>query len=252
MHQQDPLEQFRYEIKKRANTYRDKKALQRALRVLHGELIKAKYPYNLFWLGMPIIQTPTEIHAFQEIVWEVKPDCIIETGIAWGGSILLSASLLALLEMCGAIDRGDVIGIDIDIRPHNKKAILAHPLSKKMTMLEGSSTNNEIIKKVVGMIKNKKRVLVRLDSDHTHDHVLAELRAYAPLVSVGSYCVVEDTGIEDQPRGTVLNRPWGKGNNPRTAVKEFLREDKRFISDTEISDRLLVASCPDGFLKRIA
>ncbi|GAH66495.1 unnamed protein product, partial [marine sediment metagenome] len=181
----------------------------------------------------------------------VMPDLIIETGIAMGGSLIFNASMLAILEVCGKIEKGHVLGIDIDIRPHNKEAILAHPLSNRITMLKGSSIDEDIIVRVKEYAKNKERILVCLDSDHTHDHVLAELRAYAPLVNVGSYCIVGDTGIEDLPKGTTSNRPWGKGNNPKTAVWEFLKENNSFEIDTVIASKLILTGSPDGFLKRI-
>ena len=247
----NPLEQYNFDILKRASAYGKNSKLQKVQRDFHDELVKAKYSYNFFWLGVPIIQEPQGIQAMQEIIWKVKPDLIIETGIAWGGSLIFSASMLAILEACGEIDKGDVVGIDIDIRDHNKKAILAHPLSKKITMIEGSSIDEEIVKNVIKLARGKKRVLVCLDSNHTHDHVLAELKAYAPLVSIGSYCIVEDTGIEDSPVETTSNRPWGKGSNPKTAVWEFLKGNKDFKIDKTIESKLVLTGFPDGYLKRI-
>ena len=226
-------------------------ALQQAQKNFHNEQVKAKYAYNFFWLGIPIIQEPQDIQALQEIIWEVKPDLIIETGIAWGGSLIFSASMLAILEVCGVIENGEVIGVDIDIRSHNKEAILAHPLSKNVTMFEGSSIDKKIIEKVKAFAKKKKRIMVCLDSNHTHDHVLSELRAYAPLVSVGSYCMVGDTGIEDLPEGTTSDRPWGKGNNPKTAVWDFLKENKDFEIDKTIDSKLILTGSPDGYLKKM-
>jgi len=247
----DPLEQFRLDALERVQSYQKNKVLQQAWQNFHKEIVKAKYAYNFFWLGVPIIQAPQDLQALQEIVWEVKPDLIIETGIAWGGSLIFSASILAILEVCGAIERGEVIGIDIDIRPHNKEAILAHPLSKKITMFEGSSIDEKIVGQVKERAKNKKGVLVCLDSNHTHAHVLAELKAYAHLVSVGSYCIVGDTGIEDLPEGTTNDRPWGKGNNPKTAVWEFLKTHTEFEIDKSIENKLLITASPDGYLKRV-
>jgi cephalosporin hydroxylase len=246
-----PLEQYRLDIVKRAASYKKNDKMQKKWRVFHNEIVKLKFPYNFFWLGVPIIQEPQDMQAVQEIIWEVKPDFIIETGIAWGGSIIFSASILALLEACGEIENGQVVGIDVDIRAHNKKAILAHPLSKKITMLEGSSIDGEIIKKVSDLAKTKKRVLVCLDSNHTHDHVLAELKAYAPLVSVGSYCIVGDTGVEDLPAGSTSDRPWGKGNNPKTATQEFLKKNKKFKTDETIPSKIMFTGTPYGYLKRI-
>ena len=247
----NPLKQFQIEAIERTKSYQNNKALQDARQKFFEELNKAKYAYNFFWLGAPILQVPQDLQAMQEIIWEVKPDLIIETGIAWGGSIIFSASMLALLEACNKIQNGQVIGIDIDIRSHNKKAILAHPLAKKITMLEGSSIDEGIIRKVTEFAKSKKRVLVCLDSNHTHAHVLAELRAYAPLVSIGSYCIIGDTGIEDLPVGTISDRPWGKRNNPKTAVWEFLKENNNFKIDKIIESKLILTGSPDGYLKRI-
>ena len=247
----NPLEQFKIEAIKRSKSYQNNKSLQESYKTFLGQIIKAKYAYNFFWLGVPIIQAPQDLQAMQEIIWDVKPDLIIETGIAYGGSIIFSASMLALLEACGKIEKGDVIGIDIDIRPYNKKAVLNHPLGSKITMFEGSSIDEKIIRKVTMLAKDKKRALVCLDSNHAHNHVLAELRAYAPLVGVGSYCIVGDTGIEDLPRGLTSDRPWGKGNNPKTAVREFLKENNNFKVDKVIESKLILTGSPGGFLKRI-
>jgi cephalosporin hydroxylase len=210
-----------------------------------------KYAYNFSWLGRPIIQFPQDMIALQEIIWKVKPDMIIETGIAHGGSLIFSASMLTLLEACGEIENGKVLGIDIDIREHNKKAIEAHPMNKKITMFQGSSIDEEMIKKVHEFAKSGKKILVCLDSNHTHEHVLAELKAYAPLVSTGSYCCVFDTIIEDMPEGSFPDRPWDKGNNPKTAVWEYLKECNDFIIDKEIENKILITVAPDGYLKRI-
>jgi cephalosporin hydroxylase len=210
----------------------------------------ANYPYNFSWLGRPIIQYPQDIVAMQELIWEIKPDLIIETGIAHGGSLIFSASMLTLLESCGEIEKGEVLGIDIDIRGHNKKAIESHPMSKKITMFEGSSVDNDMIRRVREFAKRGKRILVCLDSNHTHDHVLAELDAYADLVTVDSYCVVFDTLIEDMPQG-FYDRPWDKGDNPKTAVWEFLNANDDFIVDKAIENKILISVAPDGYLKRV-
>ena len=210
-----------------------------------------KYAYNFSWLGRPIIQFPQDMIALQEIIWEVKPDMIIETGIAHGGSLIFSASMLNLLEACGEIEDGKVLGIDIDIREHNKKAIEVHPMSKKITMFQGSSIDEEMIKKVHAFAKKGKKILVCLDSNHTHEHVLAELKAYAPLVSIGSYCCVFDTIIEDMPKDCFPDRPWGKGNNPKTAVWEYLKECDDFQIDKNIENKLLITVAPDGYLRKI-
>ncbi|MDQ7047719.1 MAG: cephalosporin hydroxylase family protein [Sulfurovum sp.] len=207
--------------------------------------------YNFSWLGRPIIQTPSDIMALQEIIWDVKPDMIIETGIAHGGSLILSASMLTLLETCGEIENGQVLGIDIDIREHNKEAIEKHPMSKIITMFEGSSIDDEMIKKVHEFAKKGKKILVCLDSNHTHNHVMEELKAYSSLVSIGSYCIVFDTLVEDMPTEFSDDRPWDKGNNPKTAVWEFLKENNNFAIDKDIENKILVTVAPDGYLKRI-
>ena len=204
---------------------------------------KYEYLYHFRWLGLPIIQFPQDIIAIQELIWKVKPDLIIETGIARGGSIIFSASILELLG------KGQVIGIDIDIRKHNRKEIEKHPLKKRIIMLEGSSLDEDILKKVKKLAQNKKRVLLFLDSFHTHEHVLKELELYSPLIKKGGYIIVFDTMIEFMPKGSFPNRPWGKGNNPHTAVKQFLRHNKRFKIDKKVEEKLLITSCPDGFLK---
>ena len=249
--QENPLKKYRLDALERAKSYQKNDALQQAWQTFHNEIVKAKYAYNFFWLGVPVLQAPQDLQAWQEIIWVVKPDLIIETGIAMGGSLIFNASMLAILEVCGEIEKGDVLGIDIDIRPHNKEAILAHPMSKKITMLEGSSIDDGIIAGAREFAKAKERVLVCLDSNHTHEHVLAELRAYAPLVSVGSYCIVGDTGIEDLPEGTTSDRPWGKGNNPKTAVWEYLKENSNFEIDKTIDSKLILTGSPDGFLRKI-
>ena len=225
------------------------------------EAIRYKYAHNFSWLGRPILQIPQDIYAIQEIVWKVKPDLIIETGIAHGGSLIMSASMLALLDYCEAIDqrrtldplgsRRRVVGVDIEIRPHNREAIEAHPMAHLIEMIEGSSVAPDVVEQVKAVAKGYERTLVFLDSDHTHDHVLAELEAYAPLTSVGSYCVVWDTGIEDLPESFCANRPWGKGNNPKTAVYEYLRSTDCFEIDKFINHKLLITASPDGFLRRI-
>ena len=205
---------------------------------------KHRYSYNFAWLGHPIIQFPQDIVAVQEIIWRVNPDLIIETGIAHGGSLILYSSLLELLS-----GDGQVLGIDIDIREHNRVEIEKHPMSKRITMLEGSSTDEGIVRQVRDFAKDKKRVLVALDSSHTHSHVLRELELYSPLVTKGSYLVVFDTTIEDMPEDLFPNRPWGKGNNPKTAVREFLKRNDRFVIDKDIDNKLLITVASDGYLK---
>ncbi|MBV1870876.1 MAG: cephalosporin hydroxylase family protein [Gammaproteobacteria bacterium] len=207
---------------------------------------KHKYTYNFTWLGRPIIQTPQDILALQEIIWSVKPDLIIETGIAHGGSLILSASILELLNL-----NGEVLGIDIDIRAHNRKEIEGHPLSKRITMLEGSSIDKNIISNVIDFSKDKKNILVVLDSNHTHEHVLQELNAYSALVSSGGYIVVMDTAIEDMPSNSFPERSWDVGNNPKTAVDTFLQNNERFTIDYMLENKLLITVAPGGYLKCI-
>ena len=235
--------------------------LQDASRGWMNEANAHRYSYHFEWLGRPIIQYPQDIVAFQEVVWEVKPDLIIETGIAHGGSLILSASILALIDYCEAAEAGvaldpakpkrTVLGVDIDIRAHNRAAIDAHPLRSRIDMIQGSSIAAEVAEKVRECAKGKKRVLVSLDSNHTHDHVLEELKLYAPLVTAGSYCIVFDTIIEDLPEGVFPDRPWGKGNNPKTAVWEFLKSHEEFAIDRSVQEKLLITVAPDGFLKRL-
>ena len=223
--------------------------------------IELQYSYNYFWMGRPIIQYPQDMVALQEIVWKTRPDVIIETGVAHGGSLILSASLLALLDMADAIENGTtldpsqprrkVLGIDIDIRAHNRAAIEAHPMSNRITMLQGSSIAEDILDQVRAFAAPFERVLVCLDSNHTHDHVLAELEAYAPLVTPGSYCIVFDTIVEDLPQGMYTDRPWDKGANPKTAVWDYLKNHPEFEIDRSMQDKLQITVAPDGFLKRI-
>jgi cephalosporin hydroxylase len=210
-----------------------------------------KYSYNFSWLGRPIIQYPQDIVAMQEIIWRVNPDLIIETGIAHGGSLIFSASMLELNAACGGPQNAEVLGVDIDIRDHNREAIEAHPMFKRISMVQGSSIAPEIIEQVKAKASGKQRVLVCLDSNHTHDHVLAELQAYAPLTSVGSYCVVFDTIIDDMPDEMFPDRPWGPGNNPKTAVQEWLKTNTEFEIDKPIDFKLLISVAPDGYLKRV-
>ncbi len=202
------------------------------------------YSYNFDWLGRPIIQFPQDIIVLQEIIWNVKPDLVIETGIAHGGSIIFYASLLELIGKNGL-----VIGIDNDIREHNRAEIEKHSMYKRIKMIEGSSIDKKVVDKVYEQAKDKKNIMVILDSNHDHEHVLNELNLYSSLVTKGSYLVVLDTVIEDMPENFFKNRPWGKGNNPKTAVWEFLKRTNRFEIDKEIEDKLLITVAPDGYLK---
>ena len=221
-----------------------------------------KYSYHFEFLGRPIIQYPQDMVAMQELIWKVKPDLIIETGIAHGGSLIMNASMLAMLDMCDAIESGTtlnplesqrkVLGIDIDIRAHNRTAIEEHPMASRIQMIQGSSIAPEIVEQVRQVAKGYERVLVCLDSNHTHAHVLAELQAYAPLTSVDSYCVVFDTIVEDMPADMFPDRPWGPGDNPKTAVWEYLKTHPEFEIDKSIQHKLLITVAPDGYLKRIS
>jgi cephalosporin hydroxylase len=241
----DPIKQFELERKDRVKSYEENDKLKDASKSWLNETFKSKYEYNFEWLGRPIIQYPMDVMAVQEIIWKVQPDLIIEVGIAHGGSIIFSASML---EING---KGDVLGIDIDIREYNRKEIEEHKMFKRISLLEGSSISNEIIEEVEKIAKDKPKVLVLLDSNHTHEHVLEELKLYSKFVSVDSYIVVFDTFVEDLPDEFSNDRPWGKGNNPKTAVWEFLKNNNDFEIDKEIENKLVITSAPDGFLKRV-
>lgn len=232
-----------------------------------------RYSYNFSWLGRPIIQYPTDLVALQELLWRVQPDLVIETGIAHGGSLVMSASFLALLDYADAVRTGTtldparshrrVLGIDIDIRAHNRAALDAHPMRQLIDLVEGSSIAHEVLAKARAMAADRRRVLVLLDSNHTHEHVLAELRAYGPMVTAGSYCVVLDTIIERLSADAFPDRPWGPGNSPMTAVDAYLTELRdspvvaqdgqplRFEIDEQIDAKLLVSTAPRGYLKRL-
>jgi len=230
-------------------------------RQFFNESVKSDYSYNFEWLSRPIIQYPQDIVAAQEIIWKIKPDLVIETGIAHGGSLILSASLLALLDYSEASDQGNlidprnpkrkVIGIDVDIREHNRKALDDHFLRNRLILIEGSSISESVIKQVTELTKEYNKVMVLLDSNHTHQHVLAELKAYAPLVTSGSYCVVFDSVIEDLPNELCEEKQWGVGDNPKTAVREFLQTNSEFYVDIEIENKLIITVAPHGYLKRI-
>jgi cephalosporin hydroxylase len=222
-------------------------SLRQAARETFLGSCRYNYSYNFTWLGRPIIQYPQDIMAMQEIIWQVKPELIIETGIAHGGSLIFSASMLALIGGSGA-----VLGIDIEIRSHNRAEIEKHPMGKCIRMIEGSSIDKKIVDQVHAAAAGKKPIMVFLDSNHTQDHVLQELSFYSALVTKGSYLVVLDTVIEDMPADSFPNRSWGKGNNPKTAVWEFLKSNPRFMIDREIQDKLLLTVAPDGYLKCIA
>ena len=205
---------------------------------------KNYYSYNFDWLGLPIIQYPQDMVAVQEIIWKTKPDFIIETGVARGGSLVLSASILHLLNSNGIV-------VGVDIRPHNRKAIEAHPLAHRIKLIQGSSIDKLTVDQIKGFIKPKHKVMVILDSNHTHAHVLKELELYSSLVTENCYLVVMDTAIEDMPEDYFSDRPWGRGDNPKTAVHEFLESSDRFEIDESIHNKLLITAAPDGYLKCI-
>lgn len=225
--------------------------LQAAAATFMKASLGPQYSYNFSWLGRPIIQYPQDMVAMQEIIWRVQPDLIIETGIAHGGSLIFNAAMLELNAACGGPQDAKVLGIDIDIRAHNRAAIEAHPMFKRIDMIQGSSVAPEIIAQVQAHAAGKQRILISLDSNHTHEHVLAELEAYALLTTVGSYCVVFDSIIEDTAECCPADRLWGKGNNPKTAVWDYLKTHPEFEIDHRIDHKLLISVAPSGYLKRV-
>lgn len=245
------MKTFEQEVQDRIVANDENTTLQADAAALMKSSLAAQYSYNFSWLGRPIIQYPQDMVAMQEIIWAVQPDLIIETGIAHGGSLIFFAAMLELNAICGGPQNAKIVGIDIDIRAHNRSAIEAHPMASRIQMIQGSSIAPETIEQVKDIAKSCQRVLVCLDSNHTHDHVLEELRAYAPLTSVQSYCVVFDTIVEDMPAGMFPSRPWGPGDNPKTAVWEFLKTHLEFEVDKRIQQKLLITAAPDGYLKRI-
>ncbi len=255
------MSDFKSEIADRIKAMDGNLPLQEAALTFLQRSTAPQYSYNYHWMDRPIIQYPQDMVAMQELIWQVRPDLVIECGIAHGGSLILSASILALMDMCEAIEAGGtmdpstsarkVLGIDIDIRAHNRTAIETHPMASRIEMIEGSSIDEGIIAQVREFARDYKRILVCLDSNHTHDHVRAELDAYADLTSVGSYCVVFDTLIEDMPANEYPDRPWGPGDNPKTAVWDFLKSHPEFEIDKSIAGKLLITVAHDGFLKRV-
>jgi cephalosporin hydroxylase len=267
------IEKFRADVAANVAAAGADKDVQALSRVWVREIARYRYAYNFTWLGRPIIQFPQDMIAMQELIWQVRPDLIIETGIAHGGSLIMSASLLALLDYCDAIKAGmfldphatrrRVLGIDIDIRSHNLAEIHAHPMSNRIHMIQGSSIDPDVIAQVRELAKVYQRILVCLDANHTQEHVLAELDAYAPLVSLNSYCVVFDTLIELMPQDLSAGRLWGKGNNPLTAVMRFLSRLETedivaadgghlcFEVDSQIDNKLLISAAPRGYLRRV-
>lgn len=266
----NPAEEFNQEKARRINEYGSDDIFRTASREWLEMSMAKKYVYNFTWMDRPIIQYPQDIVAVQELIWKVRPDVVVETGIAHGGSLILSASILALLDYSEAAERGElvnprarkrrVIGVDIDIRDHNRAAIESHPMSHGIHMIQGSSVAEETVRQVYDRIAPDERVLVFLDSNHTHEHVLQELEAYAPLTSVGSYCVVFDTFVEDMHADLFPDRPWEKGNNPKTAVREYLGTGRlardgttmHLKVDRSMENKLQVTVAPEGFLHRIA
>ncbi len=242
---------FEQEITERLEVIRNDSALVSSAAAFMRQSIEPKYSYNFTWLGRPIIQYPQDVIAMQELIWSIKPDLIIETGIAHGGSLIFSASMLELNALCGGPTEAFVVGVDIDIRPHNRQGIEEHPMFRRIKLLQGSSIDPEIVSHVRAMAEGRDRVLVCLDSNHTHDHVLAELEAYAPLTTVGSYCVVFDTIIEHLPDDFFKDRPWGVNCNPKTAVRKFIESHPEYEVDKRIDHKLLISVAPDGYLKRL-
>jgi cephalosporin hydroxylase/nucleoside-diphosphate-sugar epimerase len=240
----NPVEQFKKEREELINSYTNNKELKDAAAQFNIVSNRDRYSYNFSWMGRPIIQYPQDMIAMQELIWDIKPDLIIETGIAHGGSLIYYASIMEL------IGKGEVLGIDIDIRDHNRKEIEAHPMAKRIKMIQGSAIDPAIVAEVAKHAEGKKTVMVCLDSNHTHDHVLAELQMYANFTTVGSYCVVFDTIVEDMPKG-MYDRPWDVGNNPKTAVFEYLKTNNDFVIDKHIDNKLLISVAPDGYLKRV-
>ena len=220
--------------------------VQALSRIWLREIARHKYTYNFTWLGRPFIQLPQDMMAVQELIWRVRPDLIIETGIAHGGSLVFSASMLELLG-----GNGLVLGVDIDIRSHNRAEIEKHPMSRRIQMIQGSSVDKAVARQVYKAAEGRKQIMVMLDSNHTHGHVLKELQLYSRLVTRGSYLVVFDTAIEDLPDDLIKDRPWHKGNNPKTAVWQFLKTSKRFVIDKDVESKLLITVAPDGYLKCI-
>ncbi|MEM7409540.1 MAG: cephalosporin hydroxylase family protein [Myxococcota bacterium] len=205
-----------------------------------------EYSYHFTWMGRPIIQLPQDIVAMQEILWRVRPELVIETGIARGGSLVFHASILELIG-----GEGRVLGIDVDLRDHTRRALEEHPMAKRIDVLDGSSIDEALVEQVRERARGRSPVLVILDSNHTHEHVARELELYAPLVTEGSYCVVFDTIVETMPADFYPNRPWGPGDNPWTAVQAFLADHPEWVVDQPFENRLLLTMAPGGYLRRV-
>jgi cephalosporin hydroxylase len=241
----NPVQEFIDERKQRIASNAHNEALRKAATDFNTASNKSQYSYNFSWMGRPIIQYPQDMIAMQELIWEIKPDLIIETGIAHGGSLIFYASLLEL------IGNGKVLGVDIDIRAHNRAEIEAHPMFRRIEMIQGSSIDQGTVDKVSAIAKQHSKILVTLDSNHTHEHVLRELELYSPFVSSGSYLVAFDTIVEDLPDGYMPGRPWKQGDNPKTAVRAFLATHPEFESDRSIDNKLLISVGPEGYLKKV-
>lgn len=239
------LERFAQEVAANIKGLGEDIDVQALSRIWVREVTRHRYSYNFTWMGRPIIQTPQDMVALQEIMWRTRPDLVIETGIAHGGSLIYLASLMELLG-----GDGRVVGVDIEIRPHNRVEIEKHPMAHRIKLIEGSSVDPAIVAEVVREIAGRKRVMVILDSNHTLDHVQRELELYSPLVSKGCYLIVFDTLLEDMPVDLQGERPWGPGNGPKTAVHRFLQSNKRFEIDKSIEHKLLITVAPDGYLRR--
>lgn len=241
----DELENFKKRRQQRIRANAENKALKQCSDEFMQLSIDAKYSYNFSWFGVPVIQYPQDLMAMQEIVYRIKPDIIIDLGVAHGGSLIFYASLLEL------IGKGTVFGIEVDLRNHNREMIEGHSLFQRTRLFDGSSTDPKIFEQIKQHIHKDDVVLVSADSLHTHEHVLNELKMYSPLVSVGSYMVVFDTIIEDLKADTFSTDPWSIGNNPKTAVAEFLKSNASFEIDTEIENKLMLTAAPSGYLKRV-
>lgn len=269
----DPIENFRRQVDESIRKIGEDRDFIGLSNAWNQAAIRHSYALNFSWLGRPVIQVPQDLYAVQELIWTCRPDLVIETGIAHGGSLVMSASMLALLDYCDAVQAGGtlnpkagrrkVVAVDIDIRSHNRAALDAHPMRHKIHLIQGSSIAPDVVEQIAAQATGYARVMVFLDSNHTHDHVLEELELYAPFVSKGSYCVVWDTGVEDLPTEMCSDRPWGKGNNPKTAVWEYMKRLRgegreardggalRFEYDHTIEHKLAITASPDGFLKRV-
>jgi cephalosporin hydroxylase len=243
----DDREQFREQARALANEM----AMDEALRSLDHRIVEVSdqhsYSYMWTWLGLPIIQMPSDIAAMQEIIWEQRPQVVVETGFARGGSTILYSSILEL------IGEGIVVAVDIEFREHNRDAVEKHPLGHRVRFVEGSSIDDEVMAQVGSQVDGAERVMVILDSDHTHAHVLEEIRRYAPLVTPGQFLVVADTVVEHIPSQEHRPRSWGPGNNPQTAVDQFMAENPDvFAVDDWANNKLLMSSSRGGYLRKLA